>query len=93
MSELKWCGYCKSWHSKPCGEGCCWSPTDPTLDEMLTAALIKRTTPPDDLPAVVGNSASGGKVKIIFAHCTPVTVVSRTYRETDVWSRLQRGVE
>ena len=24
-SELKWCGYCLSWHSKPCGEGCCWS--------------------------------------------------------------------
>jgi hypothetical protein len=33
-AELKWCGYCRSWHSKPCGEGCCWSPTDPTLEQM-----------------------------------------------------------
>jgi len=32
--DLKWCGYCQSWHSKPCGEGCCWSPTDPTLEQM-----------------------------------------------------------
>ena len=33
-SELRWCGYCESWHSKPCGEGCHWSPTDPTQDQL-----------------------------------------------------------
>lgn len=32
--ELRWCGYCKSWHSKPCGDGCVWLPTDPTLEDL-----------------------------------------------------------
>lgn len=25
--KLSHCGYCKSWHSKPCGEGCFWQPS------------------------------------------------------------------
>jgi hypothetical protein len=60
MSDLRWCGYCKSWHTKPCGEGCCWSPTDQTLDEMLLAALMKRTAPldTDAIPAAVGTVPS-----------------------------------
>lgn len=34
-SNKRLCGYCKSWHSKPCGEGCYWSPQhDPTLAEV-----------------------------------------------------------
>ena len=31
--EVRMCGYCHSWHSKPCGEGCHWSPSDPTLEQ------------------------------------------------------------
>lgn len=31
---LRRCGYCNSWGSKPCGEGCHWSPTDPTAAEL-----------------------------------------------------------
>lgn len=33
-SPLRWCGYCESWHSKPCGEQCHWLPTDPTIEQM-----------------------------------------------------------
>lgn len=33
-TPLRLCGYCKSWNSKPCGEGCCWSPTDPTIEKV-----------------------------------------------------------
>jgi len=33
-APLRLCGYCKSWNSKPCGEGCCWSPTDPTIEKV-----------------------------------------------------------
>lgn len=29
------CGYCHTWRTSPCGEGCCWQPNDPTLDEIL----------------------------------------------------------
>lgn len=35
--DLRWCGYCKSWHSSPCGDGCHWSPTDPTLEQVRAA--------------------------------------------------------
>lgn len=28
-APLRQCSYCKTWNSKPCGEQCCWSPTDP----------------------------------------------------------------
>jgi hypothetical protein len=27
---LRYCDYCKSWNSKPCGEGCVWTPDMPT---------------------------------------------------------------
>jgi hypothetical protein len=33
-APLRLCGYCKSWNSKPCGEGCCWSQTDPTIEKV-----------------------------------------------------------
>lgn len=36
-ATLRLCGYCKSWHSKPCGEGCCWSASDPTADQSKAA--------------------------------------------------------
>lgn len=28
--ELRYCGYCKSWSSGPCGNGCVWTPDMPT---------------------------------------------------------------
>ena len=33
-SALRWCGYCESWRNSPCGEGCHWLPSDPTLEQM-----------------------------------------------------------
>lgn len=27
---LRRCSYCRAWYSRPCGEGCAWSPDDPT---------------------------------------------------------------
>ena len=33
-APLRLCDYCQSWNSKPCGEGCCWSPTDPTIEKV-----------------------------------------------------------
>jgi hypothetical protein len=44
MSEmpLRLCGYCKSWNSKPCGEGCCWSPTDPTPEQVKAKDLQEK---------------------------------------------------
>ena len=38
-APLRLCGYCKSWNSKPCGEGCCWSPTDPTIEKVRAADI------------------------------------------------------
>lgn len=40
-APLRLCGYCKSWNSKPCGEGCCWSPTDPTIMSDAIEAMRK----------------------------------------------------
>ena len=34
---LRRCGFCNAWHSAPCGEKCCWSPTDPTPEELILA--------------------------------------------------------
>jgi hypothetical protein len=31
---LRYCGYCKSWNSKPCGEQCVWEPTFPTFEQI-----------------------------------------------------------
>ena len=31
---LRYCGYCKSWNSKPCGEQCRWQPDFPTFEEV-----------------------------------------------------------
>lgn len=35
-APLRLCGYCKTWNRKPCGEQCCWSPTDPTNEPAAT---------------------------------------------------------
>lgn len=32
--ELRYCGYCKSWNDKPCGNGCVWTPDMPAFSEM-----------------------------------------------------------
>jgi transcriptional regulator with XRE-family HTH domain len=31
---LRLCGLCRAWHDRPCGNGCVWQPTDPTLDQV-----------------------------------------------------------
>ena len=38
---LRRCGYCQTWHRRPCGEGCYLSLTDPTFEalEAQAAAL------------------------------------------------------
>lgn len=42
---LRLCGYCKTWHSKPCGEGCYLRPGDPTFEDVCRSAreAIART--------------------------------------------------
>lgn len=40
--ELRWCDYCKSWNSKPCGEGCVWQPSFPTLEQTLRVLDLKQ---------------------------------------------------
>jgi hypothetical protein len=32
QSQLRLCGFCRAWYSKPCGEGCQWLPTDPVFE-------------------------------------------------------------
>lgn len=39
--ELRLCGYCQSWHRSPCGDGCHWSPSDPTVWQFRREALAK----------------------------------------------------
>lgn len=34
--DLRWCGFCHSWNSKPCGDGCQWWPGDPTVEDIKT---------------------------------------------------------
>jgi hypothetical protein len=34
-TPLRLCGYCQSWNPKPCGIGCCWSPKDPTIQDLV----------------------------------------------------------
>lgn len=33
-APLRFCEYCKSWQSKPCGDGCVWLPTFPTFEQV-----------------------------------------------------------
>ncbi len=37
--ELSLCGYCRSWRSRPCGEGCCWEagPLGPLTNHSVAA--------------------------------------------------------
>lgn len=37
LAQLRYCGYCQSWHSKPCGEGCYWTPNNPTFEQMASS--------------------------------------------------------
>lgn len=32
---LRFCDYCNGWNSRPCGEGCVWSPKLPTLEDIM----------------------------------------------------------
>ena len=33
VGVLRLCGFCSTWHSRPCGEGCHWQITDPLFQE------------------------------------------------------------
>ena len=73
QSPLRLCGFCDTWHSKPCGEGCQWSLNDPIFqdqpnnymqlmqksDIMRTALLdIKQAHVPDQPMSSAGNELS-----------------------------------
>lgn len=36
---LRLCGFCNTWHSKPCGEGCYLRPEDPTYADLCPSAF------------------------------------------------------
>lgn len=39
QNPLRLCGYCRAWHSKPCGEGCQWLNTDPVFEDYAHARV------------------------------------------------------
>lgn len=49
-APLRFCDYCKSWHSKPCGNGCVWQPDMPT--ELPEPTPRTCTCHRDDSPPV-----------------------------------------
>lgn len=42
VNDPRWCDYCQSWHGNPCGEGCVWLPTNPTVEQMRATDLKER---------------------------------------------------
>jgi hypothetical protein len=43
-AELRQCNYCQTWRNKPCGDGCYWSPSDPTQAQLATAPASPANT-------------------------------------------------
>lgn len=37
-ADLRFCEFCQTWNSKPCGNGCAWLPTGRTVDQVDTPA-------------------------------------------------------
>jgi len=44
ISPLRLCGYCHSWNSRPCGEGCVWSANMPTLEQHIAAVEAEQSS-------------------------------------------------
>lgn len=44
-APLRLCSYCSAWHSKPCGEGCCFSLRDPTWEQHCESARKDGASP------------------------------------------------
>lgn len=90
---LRLCGYCHAWKSRPCGEGCQWSPDDPTVDSVPTNVRgFDKGRPGGDMTAEVeGVRNADGSVTITKMTvseaepdpdraCNAIEAALRTYR-------------
>lgn len=42
--DVRWCDFCSSWHSKPCSDGCRWTPSGLTVEQLRALEDQKQTS-------------------------------------------------
>lgn len=85
---LRYCDYCKSWNSKPCGEQCVWTPDMPTVPERETFWLLER----HDGKAWARYTSHSGI--FVYSHTKDVWQAGRFQSERhahDVWRSLDKA--